>query len=109
MIRKVIFIIFIITISASHAGTDLCKKQIITAVNPTTNSIVDFPTACDVPAGWILINDSLSFKKYQVNAIKAWSKLKEAGSSIEKKWNDVEDERKDLKDAVYDFYDKLVK
>ena len=110
MIKKILPIVIITGLSiSSKAQETACPKHITTAINPTTSSIVDFPTACDVPAGWILVNDSFSLRKYQSNAIKFWSQIKDKRDLFENKWNNSKDEREELKDAVSDFYEKLTK
>lgn len=39
-----------------NTGDDIFCIQLITpAKNPETNEIVDFPTPCDVPDGWVVL------------------------------------------------------
>jgi len=106
---KIVCLTLSLALSTSLSANDnLCPKQMITAINPTTNSIVDFPTACDVPAGWILLDDSHSFKSYQLKTLKAWKGIKDTGSNIKTKWDDSQKEREELRNSISDFYSKLV-
>ena len=49
-IIAVIFIVFNMQKGSTQSG--VCIQVITPACNPTTNQIQDFPTPCDVPAGW---------------------------------------------------------
>jgi hypothetical protein len=92
MKSKVLFILILFSLSKmALANNESCPLQTTTAINPTTSSIVDFPTQCDVPAGWILVDDSFSFKEYQIKMKKAWAVIQHKSNpvvkGIQKKWN----------------------
>jgi hypothetical protein len=110
---KVLFMLFLFGLSKmALANNESCPLQTTTAINPTTSSIVDFPTQCDVPAGWVLVDDSFSFEEYQIKMKNAWTVIQHKSSpvvkGIQKKWNDTTGEREDIKDAISDLYNKLV-
>lgn len=113
MIKKILVLLVLIGfLKNAVAENGMCPPKITTATNPATSSIVDFPTQCDVPAGWILIDDSFSFEEYQIKMKNAWTVIQHKSSpvvkDIQKKWNDTTGEREDIKDAISDLYNKLV-
>lgn len=38
--------------------TEMCVQVITPAKNPDTGEVVDFPTPCDVPEGWEVVEKS---------------------------------------------------
>lgn len=47
------------TTEDTEEGTDVCAQVITPARNPETKNIVEFPTPCDVPEGWEVIENDI--------------------------------------------------
>lgn len=45
----------------------MCAQVITPALNPETGEIVEFPTPCDVPEGWELIENEIPTLDLEVN------------------------------------------
>lgn len=39
--------------------TTLCAQVLTPALDPETGSIVEFPTPCDVPEGWFIVENEI--------------------------------------------------
>lgn len=44
---------------ADKKGSEMCAQVITPALNPETGDITEFPTPCDVPEGWEIIQNDI--------------------------------------------------
>ena len=49
-----------------RAGGELCAQVITPAINPETKEIKEFPTPCDVPEGWDVIENDIPAMNLEV-------------------------------------------